>query len=107
MDGTRVVFTALFHIQRGSCCGSGCRHCPYDSKHKKGRVVLSKESIKFEIMRLEELQKQVEQIQSIDLKSLPPEQFSQIIEQLSKLVESGEELLNQDIQNQIDNESED
>ena len=107
MDGTRVVFTALFHVQRGQCCGNGCRHCPYDPKHKKGRVVLAKEKLKFEIMRLEDLQKQVEQIQSMDFKNMPPEQFNQIVEQLSKLVETGEELLNQDIQTQINNESED
>eukprot|EP00906_Rhabdomonas_costata_P002496 RCo003946 len=24
------VFTALQHLNRGYCCGSGCRHCPYD-----------------------------------------------------------------------------
>jgi len=23
------VFTALHHLGRGSCCDSGCRHCPY------------------------------------------------------------------------------
>ena len=107
MDEERVVFTALFHIQRGQCCGNGCRHCPYDPKHKKGRVVLAKEKLKFEIMRLEDLQKQVEQIQLMDFKNMPPEQFNQIVEQLSKLVETGEELLNQDIQTQINNESED
>lgn len=108
MDGTRVVFTALSHIQRGQCCGTGCRHCPYDPKHKKGTVVLAKEKLKFEIMRLEDLQKQVEQIQSMDFKNMPPEQFNQIVEQLSKLVETGEELLNNDIQTQINNnESED
>jgi hypothetical protein len=26
------VFTAAFHKKRGTCCGSGCRHCPYDKK---------------------------------------------------------------------------
>ena len=36
VEGERVVFTALFHLQRGSCCGNGCRECPYDPKHKKG-----------------------------------------------------------------------
>jgi 2-iminoacetate synthase ThiH len=46
-DGDRVVFTALFHVQRGSCCGNGCRHCPYEEKHTKGKVVLAKEFIKF------------------------------------------------------------
>ena len=106
MDEERVVFTALFHIQRGQCCGNGCRHCPYDPKHKKGRVVLAKEKLKFEIMRLEELQKQVEQIQSMDFKNMPPEQFNQMVEQLSSLLDEGENTLNNDIQTQI-NESED
>jgi hypothetical protein len=23
------VFTAKYHADRGSCCDSGCRHCPY------------------------------------------------------------------------------
>jgi hypothetical protein len=24
-----MVFTAAYHLKRGYCCGSGCRHCPY------------------------------------------------------------------------------
>jgi hypothetical protein len=24
-----MVFTAAYHLKRGSCCKSGCRHCPY------------------------------------------------------------------------------
>ena len=24
------VFTEYFHLQRGKCCGSKCRHCPYE-----------------------------------------------------------------------------
>lgn len=27
-DG-RVVFTEAYHLRRGYCCGSGCRHCPF------------------------------------------------------------------------------
>ncbi|EAR17075.1 MULTISPECIES: DUF5522 domain-containing protein [Robiginitalea] len=23
------VFTARYHLKRGYCCESGCRHCPY------------------------------------------------------------------------------
>ena len=23
------VFTELAHRKRGTCCGSGCRHCPF------------------------------------------------------------------------------
>jgi hypothetical protein len=28
-EGPFVVFTAQFHLRRGYCCNSGCRHCPY------------------------------------------------------------------------------
>ncbi|MGD0631569.1 MAG: DUF5522 domain-containing protein [Terracidiphilus sp.] len=28
-EGPSMVFTAAYHLKRGSCCGSGCRHCPY------------------------------------------------------------------------------
>mgnify|MGYP006866438584 CR=1 FL=1 len=24
-----LVFTREFHLKRGYCCESGCRHCPY------------------------------------------------------------------------------
>ncbi len=23
------VFTETYHLARGSCCDTGCRHCPY------------------------------------------------------------------------------
>lgn len=29
MDGTRFVFTEAYHLKRGHCCNSKCRHCPY------------------------------------------------------------------------------
>lgn len=28
-DGPYLVFTEAFHLRRGFCCQSGCRHCPY------------------------------------------------------------------------------
>lgn len=28
-DTGLFVLTAQFHLDRGTCCGSGCRHCPY------------------------------------------------------------------------------
>lgn len=31
-----LVYTAAFHVKRGSCCGSGCRHCPYEPRHVEG-----------------------------------------------------------------------
>jgi hypothetical protein len=24
-----MVMTEKFHLERGHCCGNGCRHCPY------------------------------------------------------------------------------
>lgn len=24
-----IVFTEKYHLKRGYCCQSGCRHCPY------------------------------------------------------------------------------
>jgi len=29
------VFTEKYHLQRGYCCKSGCRHCPYGFKKNK------------------------------------------------------------------------
>jgi hypothetical protein len=36
----KYVFTEEFHKQRGSCCGNGCRHCPYFPKYKKGNTTI-------------------------------------------------------------------
>jgi hypothetical protein len=30
LEGGLLVLTEQYHRKRGSCCGSGCRHCPYD-----------------------------------------------------------------------------
>ena len=32
LDNGLMVFTADYHQRRGWCCGSGCRHCPYETK---------------------------------------------------------------------------
>ncbi|XP_071342213.1 uncharacterized protein C1orf53 homolog [Trachinotus anak] len=29
------VFTEYAHLQRGKCCGSACRHCPYGQVNVK------------------------------------------------------------------------
>jgi hypothetical protein len=28
-EGPYVVFTSAYHLKRGFCCNSDCRHCPY------------------------------------------------------------------------------
>ena len=25
-----VVLTEKYHLDKGYCCGNGCKHCPYD-----------------------------------------------------------------------------
>ncbi|HVF26929.1 MAG TPA: DUF5522 domain-containing protein [Pyrinomonadaceae bacterium] len=29
LEGAVLVFTARYHLRRGYCCESACRHCPY------------------------------------------------------------------------------
>jgi hypothetical protein len=31
-----MVFTEQYHLKRGYCCQSGCRHCPYEFNKKRG-----------------------------------------------------------------------
>jgi hypothetical protein len=28
-EGAAMVFTERYHLRRGYCCESGCRHCPF------------------------------------------------------------------------------
>src|SRR5262245_39579672 len=39
-EGELIVFTRRYHLKRGYCCGSGCRHCPYDPKWTQGTTTL-------------------------------------------------------------------
>ena len=27
-------------MERGQCCGNGCRHCPYEPAHKRGNQIV-------------------------------------------------------------------
>jgi 2-iminoacetate synthase ThiH len=42
-QGDKIVFTAQYHIKRGSCCGSGCKNCPFEPTATKGNRELKKE----------------------------------------------------------------
>jgi hypothetical protein len=33
-----IVFTEKYHLKRGYCCKSGCKHCPYGFDPKTGRI---------------------------------------------------------------------
>ncbi|HCY45098.1 MAG TPA: hypothetical protein DHU89_00340 [Flavobacteriales bacterium] len=32
-----IVFTEKYHLKRGHCCKSGCKHCPYGYDKKTGK----------------------------------------------------------------------
>lgn len=34
IENGMYVFTEEYHLKRGYCCKSGCRHCPYGFKKK-------------------------------------------------------------------------
>jgi hypothetical protein len=42
-DGPFVVFTEAYHLRRGWCCESGCRHCPYGFKKSAAAASLTEE----------------------------------------------------------------
>lgn len=42
-EGSKVVFTPEYHIDRGYCCGSQCRHCPYEPKHQRDNIELEEQ----------------------------------------------------------------
>lgn len=42
VEGGFLVFTAAHHLKRGYCCGSGCRHCPYEPKHVEGSTKVAR-----------------------------------------------------------------
>jgi hypothetical protein len=37
-EGKYMVFTAAYHLKRGSCCHSDCRHCPYQGSDRSGEA---------------------------------------------------------------------
>jgi len=34
-DEGYIVFTETYHLKRGYCCKSGCKHCPYGFHEKR------------------------------------------------------------------------
>lgn len=33
-----IIFTETYHLKRGYCCKSGCKHCPYGYDKKTGHL---------------------------------------------------------------------
>ena len=45
-----LVFTEKYLLQRGTCCGNGCRHCPYNyenvTEHERSKLLSLREDEK-------------------------------------------------------------
>jgi hypothetical protein len=46
-ENGNLVFTEQYHINKGYCCGHGCRHCPYlfDAVPEPRRSILQAEAL--------------------------------------------------------------
>lgn len=33
-----IIFTEAYHLKRGYCCQSGCKHCPWKNSKDKGKI---------------------------------------------------------------------
>lgn len=43
-----VVLTEKYHLNKGYCCGNGCRHCPYDyvnTSEAQRKILLEKRAV--------------------------------------------------------------
>lgn len=42
-----IVMTAKYHLERGYCCGNGCRHCPFNyervSEPRRSQLILQQQ----------------------------------------------------------------
>ena len=45
-----IVLTEKYHLEKGSCCGNGCLHCPYDyinvSEPQRSELLLNRRNEK-------------------------------------------------------------
>jgi hypothetical protein len=40
LENGAIVLTERYHKKRGTCCGSGCRHCPFEPQYQKGGKII-------------------------------------------------------------------
>lgn len=42
-----IVLTEAYHLERGNCCGNGCKHCPYNYENvpepRKAALLLNRQ----------------------------------------------------------------
>ena len=58
-------------------------------------------------MRIEDIQKQLKELQKVDFNAMSPEQLQAIVDQLLDFTNDAETQLNEDIQKQVDDDTKD
>ena len=43
LEKGKIILTEAYLKKRGTCCGSGCRHCAFWPPHNKGNQALKEE----------------------------------------------------------------
>tara|TARA_B110000211_G_C14056975_1_gene543805 strand:- start:702 stop:1190 length:489 start_codon:yes stop_codon:yes gene_type:complete len=38
-EGKYKIFTEWYHLRRGTCCNSNCRHCPYKNDKPQNKII--------------------------------------------------------------------
>jgi len=44
LDGM-IIMTESYHIKRGQCCGSKCKHCAFEPIYEKGSKIIKKKDL--------------------------------------------------------------
>lgn len=82
-DGDKVVFTTLFHVKRGYCCGNKCRHCPYQPKYLKNNTIMDIEILKALKEQAEFLEKNQDNFTMLEKTEKAIELYTQLNQLLS------------------------
>lgn len=40
LENGKLIMTEEYHLKRGFCCGSKCRHCSYEPPYQRGNQVV-------------------------------------------------------------------
>ena len=43
LENGKVIMTEKYLIEKGPCCGNGCRHCCFWPRHTRGAIEIKRE----------------------------------------------------------------
>ena len=83
------VFTEAYHLKRGYCCKSGCKHCPYG--YDKKTDTISFDNTKYRRQTPDDAKKLEEIRKNVDDKGILP--YLRLIEEPEETGEDGKSVL--------------